>query len=99
MPARANGRELDRYEKILLRDAWNLAIRHVWSRRIRRQWLKRLLGSVADNAVVCLHVTLLGPRGISIGERTVVNADSILDGRGGLSIGHDVDIAMRCQIW
>lgn len=91
--------ELNRYEKLVLRDAWNLAIRHVWSRRIRRLWLKRLLGCLGQGAVVCLHVTLLGPRGVSLGDRSVVNANSVLDGRGGLSIGHDVDIAMNCQIW
>ena len=96
---REDGAELNRWEKLFLRDAWNLAVAHLWSRRLRRIWLRRLLRHASPTATVCMHVTLLGPRGISIGDRSVVNAHSVLDGRGGLTIEHDVDIAMDVQIW
>lgn len=87
------------FEKLFLRDAWNLPVAHLWSRRLRRIWLRRLFWHASPTATVCMHVTLLGPREISIGDRSVVNAHSVLGGRGALTIEHDVDIAMDVQVW
>ena len=38
------------------------------------------------------------PRGIVIGERTVINSDCFLDGRGSLLIGEDVTISKYSKI-
>ena len=82
------------------RHAWNLAVRNIPSRHVRNFWLRRLLADLGKNAHVGLNVELHGPRQISIGSRSVVNAHCILDGRGGeLTIAHDVDIATACYIW
>ncbi len=49
----------------------------------------------------CIHmgVFLDKPYGVAIGEHTLVNARCILDGRGGLTIGNNVDIAMEAAIF
>jgi maltose O-acetyltransferase len=47
-----------------------------------------------------MHTAILEPGNVSIGERSVVNAHCILDGRGhGLIIEHDVDIGTHTHIW
>ena len=47
-----------------------------------------------------MHVMLMDPYRIHIGNRVVVNPGVILDGRGGqLSIGDDVDIGTQSHIW
>lgn len=100
IPEDSSGESIDsRAWKWLIRDLYNVAIAGVPSRRVRRFWLNRLLGQLDPSTVVCLRVRLLGPRGVRVGKRTVVGTDSLLDGRGGLTIGDDVDIAPRVNIW
>ena len=84
----------------LLRDLWNVAIGHLPSRRVRRAWLRRMLGELGDGAFCCMHVQVFDPHNIFVGERSVINASCILDGRGGpLRIAHDVDIGTHSHIW
>ena len=85
--------------KLVRRDLWNLVGRKLWSRRIRRFWLRRTLGELGPGALLCLDVLVLEPEGVRVGPRTVVNRGATLDGRGGLTIAHDVDIASEVQIW
>ena len=52
-----------------------------------------MLGGVGPGAFVCMHVHLMEPSGVTLGDRAVVNAHCILDGRGApLVIGADTDI-------
>ena len=44
-------------------------------------------------------VDLRSPYRISIGANTNINKKCVLDGRGGLSIGNNVDIAQEVNIW
>lgn len=84
----------------LLRDAWNVWARSVPSRRVRRFWLRRTVGPMGAGSFVGLRVTIFDPHRPSLGERAVVNADCILDGRGGvLTIGDDADIGPHTHIW
>jgi 3-hydroxyethyl bacteriochlorophyllide a dehydrogenase len=85
--------------KLFVRDGYNVAIAGVPSRRVRRLWLDRLLGSIAPSATICLRARFLGPENITIGDRTSIGTGSLLDGRGGLRIEHDVDIAPQVNIW
>ena len=39
------------------------------------------------------------PRGIQIGENSVVGIDGILDGRGGIVVGRNVNLSSEVAIW
>lgn len=45
------------------------------------------------------RVDLRTPYRISIGEHTNINRECVLDGRGGLIIGSNVDVAQQVNIW
>lgn len=78
---------------------YNEIISHIPSRRFRHEYLRRLLAESGEFTVL-MHVYFMNPRGIYVGERTVVNQHCILDGRGApLRIGSDVDIATHTHIW
>ena len=84
----------------LANHVWNACIAHVPSRTIRRLWLRRILGEMAPGAFVCMHVHLMSPRGIHLGERSAINAHCILDGRDyPIRIAEDVDIGTHTHIW
>ena len=82
------------------RDFWNLWWNRLPSRRLRKFALRRLLGSFGHATFVGLGVKLFDPWSIELGDRTVINADCIIDGRGGaVEIGADTDIGMHTHIW
>lgn len=87
-----------RWQRILW-IAWNVGVRRFPSRHVRRWFYSRLLGETGDAVFLALNVTLMGAGEIRIGARSVVNPDCILDGRGGLSISHDVDIGTHTHVW
>lgn len=84
--------------KLLGRDMWNMVVAHVPSRHVRHAWLRWMLAEFGGS-FVGLHVHILDPQGIAIGPRVAVNRHCILDGRGGLTIGEDADIAPHVHIW
>ena len=45
------------------------------------------------------NVDIRSPYRISVGSHTNINKKSVLDGRGGLTIGNNVDIAQEVNIW
>ncbi len=51
------------------------------------------------NNAVYRNVDIRSPYRISIGEHTVINKKCVIDGRGGLVIGNNVDIAQETNIW
>jgi len=69
------------------------------SRRIRTFVINRILKSKGEDVSCLRHVTFIDPKKISIGDRTVINPYCVLDGRGGLEIENDVDIAREALIW
>lgn len=85
--------------KLAGRDLWNVVIAHVPSRRVRHFWLRRMLAAWPADGWMGMHVFLLDPGRISVGPRAAVNRRCILDGRGGLTIANDVDIAPHVHIW
>ena len=79
---------------------WNEILAHFPSRTVRKLALRLLLHRAGAKSSVLLHVKLFNPRGISLGENSVVNAHCLLDGRGAaLEIGDNVDIAPHVHIW
>jgi acetyltransferase-like isoleucine patch superfamily enzyme len=56
-------------------------------------------GRLGKQSSLLLGVNLKGPKRIYIGDNTVINSGVLLDGRGGLHIGNNVDIARDVIIW
>ena len=51
------------------------------------------------SSAIYRNVDIRSPYRISIGKHTNVNKKVVLDGRGGLTIGDNVDIAQEVTIW
>lgn len=84
----------------------NHLVSHVPSRLLRRAWYRRVVGvEMGDGADVHLGTQLwfYGPgqvrrNAVRIGAGTRINADAILDCRGGLEIGDHVSISAQAAI-
>jgi len=84
----------------LSRNLYNAWGTHWPSRRLRRCWQRRLMAQMGAGAFVAMHVTLMEPANIVLGERSVLNQYCIVDGREhDVRIGHDVDIGVHTHIW
>ncbi len=84
----------------LAKDIWNLFISNIPSRRVRQFWLKQCLKSIESKAFFCLHTHIMEPANISIGQRSIINANCLLDGREAhIDISNDVDIGTGTHIW
>lgn len=70
------------------------------SHTVRKFGLKFLLGQIGDTSNVLMGIEIRNGKNVFIGENTVINANVLLDGRGGiLRIGNNVDIAQETNIW
>ena len=58
-----------------------------WS--VRRYFYRRYGVQMGKDSRIGIGTVIICPQNIRIGARTVVNEDCVLDGRGGLAIGHD----------
>lgn len=73
---------------------------NVPSRSFRSFIVKRLLGEVGKGCSFLMGLEIRNGKNIRIGNNSVINANVLLDGRGGvLSIGNHVDIAQETNIW
>lgn len=67
---------------------------------IRHTWMRINGLKLGKNAYLARNVEIRKPQNITIGDRSVINGRTLLDGRGGtLLIGSDVDIAQESIIW
>lgn len=66
---------------------------------VRHMWLKLFIRKLGRNTAIKRNVEIRMPWRIEIGDGCVVNHDVLLDGRGGLLIGNNVDIAQEVNIW
>lgn len=75
-------------------------IGHLPSHRLRDRFYRKVLGlKLPGNSIVYWRARFFKPDGIRIGERTIIGEGAFLDGRFGLDIGSDVDIASEVRIW
>ena len=82
------------------RDVWNMCWGKVPSRRLRRLLLSRMLASYDRRVFVGLGVKFYDPWRVSIAPRSVINAECLIDARGGeVRIGGDTDIGTQTHIW
>lgn len=67
---------------------------------IRLFFLKRMHLKIGMQSSILRNVKFMYPSNIKIGDNSVINADALLDGRGGnIIIGNNVDIAREVNIW
>lgn len=65
-----------------------------------RVWILRAFGATISNSAVLYHgFQVRGARKLVIMERVSVGDGAILDARGGLTLGNDVNLSTRVQIW
>lgn len=77
----------------------NLGLR-IPSHRFRRAFARRVAAvDLGTDVSLARSVRLTVRGGVDIGDRSIVNSDVLLDGRGGLSIGRDVNISPGVIIW
>ncbi len=65
---------------------------------VRRYLYERFGMQIGKGARIGIGTVVMCPQNIKLGARTVVNENCVLDGRGGLSIGHDTSVSMHCMI-
>lgn len=66
---------------------------------LRRMFCKVVMKKFDMSSAVYRNVDMRSPQRISVGSYTNINKESLLDGRGGLTIGNNVDIAQQTNIW
>jgi len=85
--------------RAILRWFTNRFVAQVPSRRLRHAWY-RLFISLGPDANIMMGLCLRKMDNISLGARSNLNPDCLLDSRGGaITIGADVDIAPQVNIW
>lgn len=68
-------------------------------RFLRTKYLSIFLKSLGNNCFIGKNLDIRNPSKISIGNNVVINKRVLLDGRGGLTIEDNVDIAQDARIW
>ena len=76
----------------------NMTISHIPSRRFRRFFYRVCGAKVASNSVIFRNVDILYPSGISIDSGSSVGWHSLVDGRGGITIGKNVTVASYVKL-
>ena len=69
------------------------------SRRVRLWYIKRAGVCFGSQTSFLRGVEFKSPSNIKIGNNCVINPRTLLDGRGTLVIGNNVDIARETNIW
>jgi acetyltransferase-like isoleucine patch superfamily enzyme len=67
--------------------------------KLRLAYLRIFVKHIGKNTTILRNVQILSPHNVSIGDDTLINNNVLLDGRGGLIIGNNVDIAQEVNIW
>lgn len=76
----------------------NLFINRVPCWTIRKLVYQKYGLRIGKDARIGIGTTVICPKGIKIGDRSVVNENCVLDGRGGLTIGHDTSLSMFSKV-
>lgn len=78
--------------------AFNKLITHIPLRRLRVGWLRMAGAQLAPDVAIYCGAQVLNPGGLRIGRRGAVGWRTVLDARGGICIGDDVNVASDCHI-
>ncbi|MBD5434840.1 MAG: acyltransferase [Treponema sp.] len=66
---------------------------------VRLLWCRIFFKSFGKNVYISRNIDVRSPWRCRIGNNVVINKRCVLDGRGGVDIGSNVDIAQDVQIW
>lgn len=72
----------------------NNFITHIPCWTVRKMFFKLFGMTIGDHSRILIGTRVLAPSRITIGKRSYINEYCVLDGRGGLTIGDDVNISM-----
>lgn len=78
--------------------ALNIFINRVPCWTIRKLIYRKCGLRIGKDARIGIGTIVICPKGIKIGNRSVVNENCVLDGRGGLTIGHDTSLSMFSKV-
>ena len=76
----------------------NSIVNHIPSWTIRKILYKVIGLKIGKGSRIGLYTIVDYPRGIAIGENTIINQSCFLDGRGRLEIGNNVSISIYTKI-
>ncbi len=65
----------------------------------RRMVCKVFMKHFGWSSAIYRNVDIRSPKNIIIGDKSIINKKCVLDGRGGLTIGNNVDVAQETNIW
>ena len=66
----------------------------------KRRWVYKIAGvKIGKGSVIHMWCNFFNPRGVTIGEDTIIGDHAFLDGRAPLTIGSHVDIASQVLIY
>lgn len=68
-------------------------------RHIRTLYLRFFVKEMGENVYVGKYIDVKCPENITIGSNVVINKRVLLDGRRGLKLGNNIDIAQEVAIW
>lgn len=71
----------------------NQVVRHIPFWTIRRFFYRAMGMTIGRGSRIGINTIVVSPRGITLGERAIVNEMCYLDGRGGIRIGNDASIS------
>lgn len=76
----------------------NKVICHIPSWTLRKYVYNKLGMHLAPGSKIGIGTVVINPKGIHVGQRSVINENCLLDGRGGLVIGCDTSISAFTRI-
>lgn len=77
----------------------NRFVNRIPSWHVRRFFYELSGMKISKGARIGIKTIIVGPEGISMGARSVINDQCVLDGSGGIKIGKDVSISAFSKIY
>jgi len=96
-PAQHAGPAMSRWE-FIVEAGFNKIVTYIPWRRLRRAWLRLGGAQLAPDVSIFCGAQVLNPRGLRIGRRAAVGWRVVLDARGGIEMGDDVNVASDSHI-
>ena len=78
---------------------WEMFVSKFPSHFVRYLYIKIMNKTITPTTTIMMNVRFKGIRGIQFYKNQVINSYSMIDGRGGVTIGENFDIAERVVIW
>lgn len=76
----------------------NQLVRHIPFWMVRRFFYRAMGMTIGKGSRIGINTIVVSPRGITLGERAIVNEMCYLDGRGGIRVGNDASISFGTTI-